>query len=51
MVTRREYSKGDQRLALVVRVVSGTDIDGLMLRYEEWVNNIENESKRDTCLG
>ncbi len=44
MVTRREYSKGDQRLALIVRVVSGSDIHGALLRYETWVNNKEDES-------
>ena len=46
LVTRREYSKGDQRLALVVRVQTGGAIDGVVFRYETWVNNVEDESKR-----
>jgi hypothetical protein len=46
LVARREYSKGDQRLALVVRVLSGEDIDGMVFRYETWVNNIEDKEKR-----
>lgn len=47
LVAKRDYSKGDVRLMVIVRVVSGSDISGLMLRYEEWVNNVEDVSKRD----
>jgi hypothetical protein len=46
LVMRREYSKGDQRLALVVRVLSGDGIDGVVFRYETWTNNIEDTGKR-----
>jgi hypothetical protein len=47
LVAKRDYSKGDVRLMVIVRVVSGSDVNGLMLRYEEWVNNVEDVSKRD----
>jgi hypothetical protein len=47
LVAKRDYSKGDVRLMVIVRVVSGPGIDGLMLRYEEWVNNVEDVSERD----
>lgn len=47
LVAKRDYSKGDVRLMVIVRVVSGLGISGLMLRYEEWVNNVEDVSKRD----
>jgi hypothetical protein len=47
LVARREYSKGDKRLALVVRVVSGSDVDGVVLRYETWVDRVEDTSQRE----
>jgi hypothetical protein len=46
LVVRREYSKGDQRLALIVRLVSGGNIDGVVFRFETWVNNKEDEGLR-----
>ncbi len=46
LVIRREYSRGDKRQALVVRAVSGGDIDGIVFRLETWVNNVEDESLR-----
>jgi hypothetical protein len=46
LITRREYSKGAQRLALIVRVVSGGDIYGQEFRLETWIDNVEDESKR-----
>jgi len=47
LVAKRDYSKGDVRMMVIVRVVSGPGINGLMLRYEQWVNNVEDVSKRD----
>ena len=47
-VVRREYSKGDQRQAVLVRVVSGGEYQGgEVYRLETWINNIEDESLRD----
>lgn len=48
LVVRREYSKGDQRQAVLVRVVSGGEYDGgEVYRLETWINNNEDESLRD----
>jgi hypothetical protein len=48
LIASRSYQKGDQFMAVYVREVSGGDIDGSMIQFEVWKNNIEDESLRDT---
>jgi|ERR1035441_6818611 hypothetical protein len=47
LIVGREYSKGDQRQALYVRMVTGGDITGDgMFRFETWKNNQEDVNLR-----
>ncbi|MGB6133286.1 MAG: hypothetical protein WBG54_16020 [Acidobacteriaceae bacterium] len=42
----REYTKGTERLMVLVATVTGGDITGTMYQFEEWHNNQEREEAR-----
>ena len=48
LIVMRMYHKGDQLQSVVVRELTGGDIDGSMFQFETWKNNVEDESLRET---
>jgi len=47
-IVDRLYTKGSERIAFIVRELSGGDIDGTMFQLEVWVNNVEDKRLRET---
>lgn len=44
----REYTKGKERLVVLVAALTGGDISGVIYQYEEWANNQERTGARMT---
>jgi hypothetical protein len=47
-IVDRLYTKGSERIAFIVRELSGGDIDGTMFQLEVWNNNVEDKRLRET---
>ena len=41
-------TRGSERIAFIVRELSGGDIDGTMFQLEVWNNNVEDKRLRET---
>ncbi len=48
LIAARNYTKGTDRMAVIIREVSGGNIDGTMMQFEVWKNEVEDKGRRDT---
>lgn len=48
MIVNRQYQKADRMLMLVVRKISGGNLDGFMYQFETWLNAQEIAHERVT---